>query len=121
MRTAARPIEKPVGSSSHTTFANKSTGAASQTGRNFSFCAEIRDLQGRGEVQRRLYELDAVVRGGNSGGPFVLPDGRVAGVVFANSVIDDEVGYAIAASQIRPVVAASLDLSAPTGVGACAI
>jgi len=80
-----------------------------------------RDIYGRGEVQRRLYELDAVVRGGNSGGPFVLPDGRVAGVVFANSVIDDEVGYAIAASQIRPVVAASLDLSAPTGVGACAI
>ena len=79
-----------------------------------------RDIYGRGEVQRQLYELDAAIRGGNSGGPFVLPDGRVAGVVFANSVIDDEVGYAIAASQVRPVLEAARDLTAPTGVGSCA-
>jgi S1-C subfamily serine protease len=80
-----------------------------------------RDIYGRGEVQRRLYELDAEVRGGNSGGPFVLPDGRVAGIVFANSVLDDAVGYAIAASQVRPVVEASLGLTAPTGVGTCTL
>jgi S1-C subfamily serine protease len=78
-----------------------------------------RDIYGRGEVQRRLYELDAQVQGGNSGGPFVLRDGRVAGVVFANSVLDDEVGYAIAASQVRPVLDAALRLTAPTGVGSC--
>jgi S1-C subfamily serine protease len=78
-----------------------------------------RDIYGRGEVRRRLYEIDAEVRGGNSGGPFVLPDGRVAGVVFANSVIDDGVGYAIAASQVRPVLDASRALTAPTGVGSC--
>ena len=79
-----------------------------------------RDVYGRGEVRRRLYELDAVVRGGNSGGPFVLPDGRVAGVVFANSVLDDRVAYAIAASQVRPILATAVGLSAPTGVGSCA-
>ena len=32
---------------------------------------------------------------GNSGGPFVLPDGRVAGVVFARSVSEDDVAYAL--------------------------
>jgi S1-C subfamily serine protease len=80
-----------------------------------------RDIYGRGEVERRLYELDAAVRGGNSGGPFVLRDGRVAGVVFANSVLDDGVGYAIAASQVRPVVDAAINLTAPTGVGNCSL
>jgi S1-C subfamily serine protease len=80
-----------------------------------------RDIYGRGEVERRLYELDADVRGGNSGGPFVLRDGRVAGVVFANSVLDDDIGYAIAASQVRPVVDAALNLTAPTGVGDCSL
>jgi S1-C subfamily serine protease len=78
-----------------------------------------RDIYGRGEVVRRLYELDTVVRGGNSGGPFVLRDGRVAGVIFANSVIDDEVGYAIAAAQVRPVLDRSVGVSAPSGVGSC--
>lgn len=80
-----------------------------------------RDIYGRGEVDRRLYELDAKIRGGNSGGPFVLPDGRVAGVVFANSVLDEDVGYAIASSQVVPVLEASLDLAAPAGVGRCAL
>ncbi|HEX6130142.1 MAG TPA: MarP family serine protease [Actinomycetota bacterium] len=79
-----------------------------------------RDIYGRGEVVRRLYELDTVVRGGNSGGPFVLRDGRVAGVIFANSVIDDEVAYAIAAAQVRPVLDRSVGVSAPSGVGSCA-
>jgi S1-C subfamily serine protease len=78
-----------------------------------------RDIYGRGEVERRLYELDAAVRGGNSGGPFVLPNGSVAGVVFANSVLDDEVGYAIAASEVQPMLDASRDLTVGTGVGSC--
>ncbi|HSL10084.1 MAG TPA: MarP family serine protease [Actinomycetota bacterium] len=79
-----------------------------------------RDIYGRGEVERRLYELDATVRGGNSGGPFVLRDGRVAGVVFANSVLDDHVGYAIAASEVLPILDAARTLTAQAGVGSCA-
>jgi len=78
-----------------------------------------RDIYGRGEVQRLLYELDAVVRQGNSGGPFVLPSGRVAGVIVANSVLDENVGYAIAAEQVAPLIARATGQSAPTGVGAC--
>lgn len=78
-----------------------------------------RDIYGHGEVQRRVYELDAVVRRGNSGGPFVLPDGRVAGVVFANTVLDDEVGYAIVADQVQPLVERARALTAPVGVGPC--
>ena len=65
-----------------------------------------RDIYGRGEVTRRLYELQADVAPGNSGGPFVLPNGKVAGVVFANSVVEDHVGYAIVSSEFSQLVSA---------------
>jgi hypothetical protein len=78
-----------------------------------------RDIYAQGEVKRRVYELQAEVRRGNSGGPFVLPDGRVAGVVFANSVLDDEVGYAIVADQVAPLLDRAVGLTAPVGVGPC--
>ena len=59
-----------------------------------------RDIYGHGEVDREVLELQTLVRPGNSGGPFVLPDGRVAGVVFAASSGEDDVGYAIAAGEV---------------------
>ncbi|MGZ5293726.1 MAG: MarP family serine protease [Actinomycetota bacterium] len=62
------------------------------------------DIYGWGEVSRRLYELQADVAPGNSGGPFVLPNGKVAGLVFANSVVEDHVGYAIVSSEFAPLV-----------------
>ena len=48
-----------------------------------------RDIYGQGEITRHLYEIQATIHHGNSGGPFVLPNGQVAGVVFASSVVDD--------------------------------
>jgi S1-C subfamily serine protease len=79
-----------------------------------------RDIYGHGEVSRRIYELQATVHPGNSGGPFALPDGRVAAVVFANSVLDDGVTYAITAGQIAPDVRSAVGRTTPVGTGACA-
>src|SRR5207249_11879855 len=59
-----------------------------------------RDIYGKGNVERDIYELQAVVRPGNSGGPFVLASGKVAGVVFAASTTDPTVGYAIASTEV---------------------
>jgi len=59
-----------------------------------------RDIYGRAIVSREVYELQAKVRPGNSGGPFVLSDGEVAGVVFAASTTDNQVGYAIASTEV---------------------
>jgi S1-C subfamily serine protease len=59
-----------------------------------------RDIYGRAIVSRDVYELQAKVRPGNSGGPFVLSDGEVAGVVFAASTTDDQVGYAISSTEV---------------------
>ena len=47
-----------------------------------------------------IYEIDAVVRPGNSGGPFVEPDGEVIGVVFARSTVNNKVGYALASPAV---------------------
>lgn len=63
-----------------------------------------RDIYGRTTVRRDVYELQAVVRPGNSGGPFVLASGEVAGIVFAASTTDGGVGYALTAQEIRPEI-----------------
>jgi S1-C subfamily serine protease len=63
-----------------------------------------RDIYGHSEVQRDVYELQAVVRPGNSGGPFILLDGTVAGVVFAASTTNGDIGYALTTPQIIPLV-----------------
>jgi S1-C subfamily serine protease len=65
-----------------------------------SFEPTGRDIYGEGEVARAVLELQATVRPGNSGGPFVLSDGTVAGVVFAASTTDDHVGYALSSREV---------------------
>jgi S1-C subfamily serine protease len=61
-----------------------------------------RDIYGGSVVERDVYELQAEVRPGNSGGPFVLENGGVGGVVFAASTTDSKVGYAITAGEVAP-------------------
>lgn len=58
------------------------------------------DIYGDGTVVREVFSLRGLVRPGNSGGPIVTPQGRVAGVVFAASVTDRETGYALTAKQV---------------------
>jgi len=78
-----------------------------------------RDIYGSSIVTRKVYELQAVVRPGNSGGPFVLASGKVGGVVFAASTTDASVGYALAASDVRGEVARARGRTAPVSTGAC--
>jgi S1-C subfamily serine protease len=59
------------------------------------------DIYGDGAVIREVYSLRGLVRPGNSGGPVVTSAGKVAGVVFAASVTDDDTGYALTADQVR--------------------
>jgi S1-C subfamily serine protease len=78
-----------------------------------------RDIDGNNEVRRRIYELQATVHPGNSGGPFALPGGRVAGMVFGASVSDDAVSYALTSPTLIPLVERAGDAD-PVGTGRCA-
>lgn len=77
------------------------------------------DIYGEDTVTREVYELQAVVRPGNSGGPFVTTDGQVAGVVFAASTESDALGYALTSEQVLPSVQRALGRTQATDTGPC--
>lgn len=79
----------------------------------------IPDIYGSSRQSREVYSLAAVVQPGNSGGPLVTTEGDVAGVVFARSATDSELGYAMTNTELSPVAAAAAGLDAPVWAGSC--
>lgn len=79
----------------------------------------IPDIYGTSRTEREVYTLAALVQPGNSGGPLLAPDGRVAGVVFARNADDPELGYAMTNTQLTPVATAAPSLNAPVSSGTC--
>jgi hypothetical protein len=49
----------------------------------------------------------------------VLPDGRVAGVVFAASSGEEDVGYAIAATEVDDPLQRAIGRTTPVDTGPC--
>jgi S1-C subfamily serine protease len=92
-----------------------------------SFMATGLDIYGRTQTLRQVYQIDAVVQPGNSGGPLVasgdgarhIPDGTVIGVVFARSTINPDVGYALAMAAVKADVGHVGPSSKPVGTGGC--
>ena len=78
-----------------------------------------KDIYGRSEATREVYELRARVRQGDSGGPFVLSNGTVAGVVFAASTTDGDIGYALTGAEVEDEVDAGAQRTQPVGTGRC--
>lgn len=70
-------------------------------------------------VDRDVYTLRANVRAGNSGGPLLAPDGSVLGVVFGAAIDKPDIGFALTAAEVAPVVAAGLVDSTAADTGAC--
>lgn len=83
------------------------------------FIATGRDIYGRNLTRRDVYQLQALIRQGNSGGPFVRKDGEVLGVVFAASTTENNVGYALTSAEVIPRVNQAKS-SGPVGTGSCA-
>lgn len=81
--------------------------------------ARGRDIYGSGIVVREIYELRSPVRQGDSGGPFVLADGSVGGVVFAASTTDGDTGYALTADEVRDDVDRGSGATAAVDTGRC--
>jgi S1-C subfamily serine protease len=84
-----------------------------------SYTAVGLDLYDRATVTRRIVELRADVEPGDSGGPFVLENGTVGGVVFAASKREPGVGYALSATDVATKVEPAIGRTAQVGTGPC--
>jgi S1-C subfamily serine protease len=77
------------------------------------------DVTGAARVTRRVIELRARIVPGDSGGPFVLQDGTVGGVVFAQSKVDPAVGYALSPTEVLMRVGPSIGSTRGVATGPC--
>ena len=58
------------------------------------------DIYQTGTVTRQIFEIRALVRNGNSGGPLLSPNGDVYGVVFAAATTQADTGFALTAAEV---------------------
>jgi S1-C subfamily serine protease len=70
-------------------------------------------------VTRQIYEIRAVVKSGNSGGPLLSSQGTVDGVVFAAAVGESDTGFALTAAEVSADASAGAQLTAGVSTGAC--
>lgn len=79
------------------------------------------DIYGEQGITREVYSIRGQVRSGNSGGPLLTPDGRVAGTVFAMSALDPQTGYVLTDAATAPLLDAAGALSEPVPTGGCLV
>jgi len=84
----------------------------------------IQDVQGLNiyqdsTVTRQIYEIRAVVKSGNSGGPLLSPDGTVDGVVFAAAIGVQDTGFALTAAEVSADANAGAGDTAPVSTMGC--
>jgi S1-C subfamily serine protease len=77
------------------------------------------DVLGTARVTRRILELRAAIEPGDSGGPLLLEDGSVGGIVFAESKVDPSVGYALSPIEVERRIEGSLARTQRVSTGAC--
>jgi S1-C subfamily serine protease len=84
-----------------------------------AYVATGRDIYGDRLVSRKILELRAQVDQGDSGGPFMLANGTVGGVVFAEARTNDQVGYALTATSVASAVEPRIGRTGAVNTGAC--
>lgn len=81
--------------------------------------AEGRNIYNRGLVIRNIYEVQADVEPGNSGGPLIAADGSVAGIIFARSLSQNNVGYALMIDEAKPLIQQAVQNNTPVSTASC--
>jgi S1-C subfamily serine protease len=81
--------------------------------------AQGRNIYGYSVVNRPVSILQTSVISGNSGGPVVLSDGTVIGVIFARSESLRNVGFAIRSSEVVPLLDQALQRNQPVSTQSC--
>jgi len=70
-------------------------------------------------VTRQIYEIRAVVKSGNSGGPLLSPSGTVDGVVFAAAIGVQDTGFALTAAEVSADANAGANDTLPVSTMGC--
>ncbi|MFI5240619.1 MAG: MarP family serine protease [Candidatus Saccharimonadia bacterium] len=78
-----------------------------------------RNIYGSGLSSRDIYEIEAIVEPGNSGGPLLATDGSVIGVVFAKADNNNAIGYALTSAEIISRVVQAKNQVTPVSTGMC--
>ncbi len=84
-----------------------------------SYPATGRDIYNRAVIDRTIIELRAAIQPGDSGGPLILPDGTIGGLVFAESREVASVGYALTPTAVATDVQPAIGRTSPVDVGPC--
>ncbi len=85
------------------------------------FTAQGRNIYNQGQTERNVYEIKATVIPGNSGGPLVGTNGSVIGIVFAQSTVYNQVGYALTTQTPLQEFHQAEATQQPVSTGTCAM
>ncbi len=77
------------------------------------------DIYGQERVRREILELRAEIDRGDSGGPLILTDGTVGGVVYAEARTNPEIGYALSPSEVAAGIQPGIGRRTAVGTGPC--
>lgn len=84
-----------------------------------SLPVEGSNIYGLGAIVRSIYIIQANISAGSSGSPAVLPNGTVAGMVFARSTINPRYAYALTANEFTSAIATAEHAKTHIGTGTC--
>lgn len=84
------------------------------------FTATGRNIYNQGAPDREIYEIQAHIIPGNSGGPLIAADGSVIGIVFAQSTAYNNVGYALTLTKVSPEIQQAQTRNTAISTGTCA-
>jgi S1-C subfamily serine protease len=77
------------------------------------------DIYDKATVRRQILELRAQIDRGDSGGPFVLPDGTIGGLIFAEARTDPDVGYALSPTAVAIRIGPATGRTGAVDTGEC--
>jgi S1-C subfamily serine protease len=77
------------------------------------------NLYGVGVVERQVYEVQAVIASGNSGGPMILQNGQVAGVIFGRPDLVNGYGFALTSLSLVSTLQQAQESTRRVSTGVC--
>jgi len=77
------------------------------------------NLYDEGTVNRAVYELSGIIGPGSSGGPMLLTNGEVGGVIFAKPNSSGNYAYVLTSQSVIPKIKQAVQTNRKVSTGAC--